>query len=199
MQMKRIFVAALSLSAFIAIPAVAAMWPNFPLVGGASYCASTNTLTTGQGCTLTVPAGPVSMPATATVPVDTNFTQGRAPQTVKAGLASFNALPVEYSTALTPATATNTLTATNATGGFIVVGSAALSPTTINLPPAPIDGQEFKLSSNVTIASLTVAATSPQTISNNPTALTVSTTAAYGYHFRYRRLTATTGTWYRLQ
>lgn len=195
---KRVLIAVASLAALVAVPAVAALWPNLPQIGGAAYCASYSTGPTGQECTLTVPAGPTSLSGTETVPMDTNFTQGRAPQTVKAGLASFNALPVTFST-LTAATATNTLTATNTTGGFIIIGSAALSPTTINLPPAPIDGQEFKLSSTATIAGLTIAATSPQTISNNPTALTVSTTAAYGYRFRYHRTAATTGAWYRLQ
>lgn len=193
LSLRKIFVVA-GLAACLSAPAVAALWPNLPLVGGASYCASTSTGPSGQTCTLTVPAGPPSLQGLETVPMDTNYASGRAPQTVKAGLASFNALPISYVTGST--TVANTVTATNVMGGVVIVGSGALSPATINLPPAPIDGQQFAVSSTQTIASLTVAATSPQTISNNPTALTVSTTGAYGYRFLYR---ASNTTWYRLQ
>lgn len=197
MKLNRVIFAVAGLAAFIAVPAIAGLWPNLPQVGGAAYCASTSTGPTGQNCTLTVPAGPTVLQGLETVPMDTNYAQGRAPQTVKAGLASLNALPVTFSATLTPVTATNTLSAAATSGGIVVVGSSALSPTTINFPPVAgvIDGQEFKVSSNVTIASLTLAAAGT-TISNNPTALTVSTTAAYGYRFIYHKAATT---WYRLQ
>lgn len=198
--MKSIVMKACALTALVAVPLTAAyaagLWPGLPLVGGSAICSSTSTGVSGQVCTTTTPAGPSIVTGNETVPADTNLSGGRAPQSVRMSMASLNALPVTYSSTLSPASATNTLTATTTTGGFIVLGSGALSPTTINLPPSPIDGQEFKLSSNVTIASLTVAAPGGASISNNPTALTVSTTAAYGYQFRYNSANTT---WYRLQ
>lgn len=198
--MKMKFLKACALAAAVAVPLTAAyaagLWPTLPLVGGAAVCSSTSTGVSSQVCTTTTPAGPSIVTGSETIPADTNLSGGRAPQSVRMPMAALNALPVTYSSTLSPASATNTLTATTTTGGFIVLGSGALSPTTINLPPSPIDGQEFKLSSNVTIAALTVAAPGGASISNNPTALTVSTTAPYGYLFRYR---ATGTTWYRLQ
>lgn len=194
---KRKIAAALVGLALVATPALAAMFPGLPIVGGAAFCAS-NVVAgvpgTSSICEVNVPAGPTIVTGLETIPADTNAAGGVQPQTVRLTLGSLNALPLTYAT-LTPATATNTLTAANTDGGVIIVGSAALSPTTINLPASPIDGQQFKISSTQTIASLTVAATG-KTISNNPTALTVSTTAAYGYEFRYR---ASNTTWYRLQ
>lgn len=172
------------------------LWPTLPLVGGAAVCSSTSTGVSGQVCTTTTPAGPSVVTGSETIPADTNLSGGRSPQSVRLPMASLNALPVTVTSTFTPATAANALTATTTTGGFIVVGSGALSPTTISLPPSPIDGQEFKLSSTQTIATLTLLAPGGASISNNPTALTVSTTAAYGYQFRYN---AAATTWYRLQ
>jgi len=186
---------ALGLLALVATPVLAAgLWPNLPIVGGASYCGGFSTGVSGQVCTTTVPAGPSIVTGNETIPADTNAAQGVAPQTVKLTLGSLNALPVAY-TNLTPATASNSLSPAANTGGLIVIGTAALSATTIQLPPSPIDGQEFKLSSTQTIASLTVNAVGA-TVSNAPTAMTVSTTGPYGYLFRYR---ANGAVWYRLK
>ena len=194
---KRKIWTALSVLALIATPVLAAgLWPNFPIVGGAAYCSSTNTAGvpgTASVCTSTSPAGPSVTTGLETIPADTNAAGGAAPQTVKLTLASLNALPYTYSS-LGPTTATNTLTASAVSGGIIIIGSASLSPTTVVLPASPIDGQQFRLNSTATIASLTVSAGSA-TVSNAPTALTVSTTGTYGYAFRYR---ATGTTWYRL-
>jgi len=61
----------------------AGLWPNFPIVGGASYCSSFNQPGgpgTPQQCTNTVPAGP-PMTGLEQVPADTRTTGG-GPQTV---------------------------------------------------------------------------------------------------------------------
>ena len=62
--------------------AIGQQWLPFPIVGGSSFCSSTVNST----CVNTVPAGP-TLPGTATIPVDTNFPQGRSPQTAKAPVA----------------------------------------------------------------------------------------------------------------
>ncbi len=190
---------ALSVLAVIATPVLAAgLWPNLPLVGGAAYCSSTNTAGvpgTAAVCTSTTPAGPSIVTGLETIPADTNRAGGAAPQTVKMTLASLNALPLSYTTLLA-SSATNALSPTVLDGGVVIIAAAALSPTTIQLPPSPVDGQQFRLSSTQNIATLVVNA-GTATVLNAPTALTVATTGApYGYTFRYR---ATGTTWYRLQ
>lgn len=195
--MKRKFLMALGVLALIATPVLAGLWPNFPIVGGAAYCSSTNTAGvpgTAAVCTTTTQAGPTIVTGLETVPADTNLTQGRQPQTVRLTLASFNALPLAYSTG--SSSANNTIVTSAVDGGVIIVGSAALSPVTLTLPPSPIDGQQFRLSSTQNAASLTVQGAGSATVSNAPTAITTSTTGAYGYLFRYR---ASNTTWYRLQ
>lgn len=197
MRFKRTLLALSVLAVVATVAHAAGLWPNEPIVGSAAFCSSTNTAGvpgTSSVCTTTTPAGPSIVTGLETVPADTNAAGGVQPQTVRLTLASFNALPFTFAT-LTATTATNSFTTGNF-GGVIIVGSAALSPTTVTLPASPIDGQQFKLSSTQTIAALTVGAGSA-TVSNAPTALTVNTTGSpYGYEFRYR---ASNTTWYRLQ
>lgn len=199
--MKRKLLMALGVLALIATPVLAGLWPNFPIVGGAAYCSSTNTAGvpgTAAVCTTTTQAGPTIVTGLETVPADTNLTQGRQPQTVRMTMASFNALPLTYS-ALLPTAATLTVTTGALDGGLIVTSGATLTPTiAVVLPSAPIDGQQFKLSANQSINVLSVnAGAAGQSVSNAPTALTVTTTGApYGYEFRYR---SSNTTWYRLQ
>lgn len=201
--MKLNFKAALLLAGLVTVPFSAAyasgMFDTYPVLGSAAVCSSTSTGVSGQVCTTTTPAGPTAITGAETIPADTNLTQGRNPQTIQIPMAALNALPIAYTSALTPATATNTVTAVSSDGGIIILGSAALSPTTVTLPPSPIDGQQYSLSSTQTIASLTVSGATGATVSNAPTAITVSTTGSYGYRFRYRATTTTTGIWYRLQ
>lgn len=65
--------------------AIAGFWNvTFPIVGGASYCASTQNVTT---CVNTVPAGPTVLTGLETVPMDTNLANGAFPQTVIAPVA----------------------------------------------------------------------------------------------------------------
>lgn len=169
----------------------AGLWPTLPIVGGASYCASQST----TGCTATVPAGPSALTGSELVPADRRTTSGA--QTVLIPMAALDSLPQTISAGST--TANNTITVGSTTGKLIITGSGALSPTTITLPTSPIDGQRFSLSATQTIATLTLTDNNGGatfSISNNPTALTVSTTAAYGYQFIYD---AANTTWYRLQ
>lgn len=184
-------VAGCALIATVLVAHAAGYFPGFPIVGGASYCQGTSTGTSGQVCTVTVPAGPSVKTGLELVPADTQASQGQAPQTVYLSLASLNALPTQYAD-LAATTATNTVNVNATTGKLVITSSAALSPTTVVLPTAPIDGQTLDISSNATIATLTLSPTSQ----NSPTALTTSTTGSYGYKLVWR---ASTAKWYRLQ
>lgn len=196
---SRSLLGALGLLALIATPVLAAgLWPNLPIVGGAAFCSTTNTAGvpgTAAVCNPSTPAGPSVVTGLETIPADTHAASGAPPQTVNLTLASLNALPVTVQAGSIAGAQQLTPTATS--GGYILTGSAPLSATTIFLPSSPIDGQQFRISSTQTIASLTVTTAngSGQSVSNAPTALTVSTTASYGYQFKWN---AAAKTWYRI-
>lgn len=217
---KRYRSAAVAVTALLATSSLvwaAGNYSTYPIVGGASFCASTvsgaggfNTDgnvggggATGQGqassgslCAQTVPAGPTILTGSELVPADTQIGSGANPQTVTIPMASLNALPITVSTIATSTTAT--LSATNLQGGIIFHSTATVTAATITLPPAPIDGQQFAIDSDQTITTLIVTATATPavTISNAPTVITKSTTAAYGYRYMYN---AASTTWFRLQ
>lgn len=192
---NRVSIAALGLLAAVAVPAVAGLWPDFPQVGGASYCASFSTGPTGQTCNVTVPAGPIAVTGAEVVPTETNLASGRAPQNV------VTPLPLLASGALaqvTPLTGASVLIPNKITN-YLITPAGTIATLTVTMPAAPINGQVVRISSSATVTALTLSGSAGQTISNAPTAITLSTTGAYGYEFVYVRLTATTGTWYRLQ
>lgn len=174
----------------------AGLWDTFPVIGQAAQCSSTSTGVSGQVCTTTTPAGPSIVTGNETVPADTNLQQGLNPATVQIPMASFNALPLAY-VALGPTASALTTTATSIQGGFIITAAATLTPTIgIVLPPSPIDGQQFRLTANQTINTLNIVGSGSATVSNTPVSLTPSTTAPFGYAFRYR---ASNTNWYRTQ
>ncbi len=171
---------------------LAQQWPNIPKLDSASYCSST----TNSVCTNTVPAGPAKT-GLETVPMDTNAAQGSSPQTVKAGLASLNALPYSYQLVVA-GSAFYTFTVPNTVGTVIFdIASGAISDERVTAPAAPIDGQTIAITSKTTITAFQFIANSGQSLAaTTPTVLTASTTVPQGYKWIYR--TANT-TWYRLQ
>lgn len=65
--------------------AIAGFWnTQFPIVGGAAYCGST----VNNSCVSTIAAGPASITGAETIPMDTNLSGGRNPQTVIATTAT---------------------------------------------------------------------------------------------------------------
>lgn len=191
----------------------AGLFPDFPVVGGASYCAGSSQSATGSiigsvtGCPNTVPAGPTIVTGNEQVPADTRLSSGQNPQTVLLPMASLNALPILVSQANN--SAANRLSATNTQGGIILTGNASLPITNISslnvsLPPTPIDGQQFLVSANLPIATLSVTATTPstQSISNAPSVLSLGNTnttqngVPQGLKWMWN---AAASTWYRIQ
>lgn len=197
MRLNRL--AALSVAAVIAAVGIAhsaGYFPNWPLANGPAYCGGTSTGVGGQVCSQQVPAGP-ALTGLEVIPMDTRASAGA--QSVLLSMQIVGAAPMTYPAGSTTANNTFTVNPSSPFGGVIFVASGAISPTTVTLHSSPIDGQRFKISSTQTIATLTVTTANggaTHSISNAPTALTVSTTGAYGYEFIYD---ASNTTWRRLQ
>lgn len=216
-RFKGVAVAAVALLITSTILYAAGNWSTLPIVGGSSYCASTVSGTgnlggaTGQGqgtlgsiCGQTVPAGPSIVTGNEVIPADANNPAnitsaqgGASPTTFLLTMASLNALPPAYP-AFYSNIAVNAFTVSPLVGKVVIIGNAALSNTSMQMPAAPIDGQELALSSNQTIGTFNISPNTGQTMDTQAkvTALTVSTTGSYGYQFIWR---AATSTWYRLQ
>src|SRR6266850_691055 len=93
---KKLSLAAVVLIACAGIGLAAGNFGLWPIVGGASYCGSTNNAV----CVLTIPAGPTAT-GLETIPADTNAAQGIQPQTVLVPITSmFSGLAV-YESPLT--------------------------------------------------------------------------------------------------
>jgi hypothetical protein len=165
---------------------------GFPIVGGASYCGSFGN---GGVCNQTVPAGPTIVTGNETIIANTNLPNGQNPQTVLLNMASIGAGPYQY-VAITASGGSSTILST--TSAFILDPTGTTAAYTLVLPADAVlsDNQRLKISSSQTVTSLTLTPGAGTTVSNSPTALTISTTAAYGYEFIYDKpLTK----WYRLQ
>lgn len=180
------------------------LWSTLPIVSYPSYCASFSTTFGGQTCSQTVPAGPTALTGGELVPADISPSVGGAPPaTVLLTMPTLGAGPTGIVTL--PAASTTTVTVSNTQRNLILLAaSTVLSSTTVIMPPLPVEGQRLGISANQTINTLVLTtvnavgslAVSAATISNNPTVLTTSTTAAYGYQFIYD--SANTA-WRRLQ
>ena len=182
----------------------AGMFPDYPVVGGATYCAGNTQSVSGTytgsqtGCPNQVPAGPTIVTGNEQIPADTRLANGVVPQTVLLPVASLNALPLTLTTN-TIISSTNYVSAANTSGGVYLYNATGgtVSALNVTLPLAPIDGQQFAIGSNSTIQVLGIVATLPASVSvsNAPSVLTKSTTASYGYRFMYN---AANNVWLRL-
>lgn len=195
-MLKRIGLALFAMLAAMAIPAIAQLWPNIPIVGGAAYCASTVNAT----CVSTVAAGPTVVTGSETIPADTNLSQGRSPQVVKLSLQTLGLGAYSYQLVVTGA-ASYTYTVPNTVRDVIFdIASGPISDERVTAPASPVDGQKVCVSSRVTITAFQFIANTTVTAqtlaATTPTVLTASTTAPQGYCWLYR---ITDLKWYRLQ
>jgi hypothetical protein len=190
-------VAAVATLGTLALAHAEGMFSKLPIVEGGAYCA----LYAGDGttCAANVPAGPTAVTGNEKIPADTRLSQGQNPQTVLFSMASLNALPL---TVATITTNPQTVTAAATSGGVLLRnngGGTVMTAVTINLPTAPIDGQQFAVSGDANVTTLTLTAQNLPAgviIKNNPTGITTSTTASYGYRFMYN---LANNAWFRLQ
>lgn len=195
MRAKLIF-SALALIASLGVAnAQQGLWPNLPIYGSGTYCAST----TNGVCTSTIPAGPSVLTGNEQFPANTELPNGTRPQNALVTPASLNAGPIQFVTVLTTAPATN-VSASAVQGGVYYRYDTAASITQVNitLPTTPIDGQQFVISSNRTITTLAITAASGQQMGSNsaPSALTASLTLPQGYKLIYN---LAANSWYKLQ
>jgi hypothetical protein len=210
MTKRRLALAAAFIAALGSTAAYSAgLFSTLPIVGSASFCASTVTGTgslggiTGQGqgstgsiCGQTIPAGPSIVTGTELIPADTLLPNGASPQTVTLTLGSFNAFPWDF--VASASTGTWSYIASANRGGVYIDGQGSVTSLALTLPPNAIDGQQFTLASDQTLTALIVVPPTGTTLSvQQPTALTVSTTATYGgYTWRFR---AANNIWYRVR
>jgi hypothetical protein len=194
-MLNRFRLAAMSAAAIIGATLVAygaGLFPDYPIVGSAAFCAGTSTGVSSQVCVATVPAGPTIVTGNELIPADTNLAGGAQPQTVRIPMNSLNALPITVQTFLTGAT----FTSPNQIGGLVVHAAGTLATFTLVMPTSPINGQQFRLCSDQTLTSLTVTPAAGQTMGTpNPTALTPAATAGNCYLWMWNTAAAT---WYRL-
>ena len=202
--MKRKLIVSLAFVGTIGLSTIAfaaGLWPDFPIVGGATYCAGSSQSATGTligaitGCPNQVPAGPTVLTGNEQIPADTRLSSGASPQTVLVPMASLNALPITFQGVTVTAPS---VSATNTMGGIIFTSANTITSANITLPPNPIQGQQFRVSANRTITTLSMTPGVGSTIGGNtsPTVLTASTTAPQGYTFIYNTPELA---WYRLQ
>lgn len=188
-MLKKVLLSAVALIAVAGVSALAQFWPNFPILGGASYCQST----VNSVCVSTIPAGP-AMTGLETIPADTNAANGANPQTVKIGVASLGAGVLTYNVPLTGAT----ITLTSVTRQLIVEPAGTIAALTIVTPAATtlVDGQRLGVCGTQIVTTLTMTAGTGTTLSNAPTAMLVpvATGAASCFEFIYRQANTT---WYR--
>lgn len=187
-------------------------WSTLPQVGMSSFCASTVsgvTLPTAQGaygvtpgstqgtgtsiCGQTVPAGPTALTGSEIVPADTQAANSTPPQTVTIPITLFPGGSYVYAG---PYTTSFSYAIPNSINTVILDPTGTVSAATLTMPTTPLNGQVVNIASTHTVTALVFAAVAGQTISNAPTAITVSTTTPYNYAFMWD---ATTSYWYRLQ
>jgi hypothetical protein len=185
----------------ITYAAASGIFPDYPVVGSATYCAGSSSTVSGTytgsqtGCPNQVPAGPTIVTGNEQIPADTRLANGVAPATVLIPMASLNALPIQFVT-VTGASPAG-ISAANNSGGVCYNAGSTITAANITLPLAPIDGQQYKVCASNTITTLSIAAATGSSLAvSTPTVLTASTTAPQGYAFIYN---AATTKWFRLQ
>lgn len=175
------------LAAMVSTVAYAAgLFSTLPIIGGASFCASTVTGTgglggiTGQGqgstgsiCGQTVPAGPPSLTGAELFPADTGA-GGNGGGAATAVVTTCQMGAGAY-TLVSPWTGT-TATIPNQTCYYYVGGTTTVTTLTLTMPSAPLDGQTVVLASTVAITTLSVIANTGQTIAaGGPTSAVANT------------------------
>lgn len=184
----------LSLVTLFALTSVAVaqngFWNNWPIANGSAYsCGSVNGV---SNCT--VPAGPA---ITGNEQVPANAGSTTQPPSILIPMAALNALPLTFVNV--SAANPSGISASNISGGVVYDSTVTITSASITLPQAPINGQQYRISSNRNITTLSVTAGAANSIAANtsPTVLSTNTTGGtQSYNFVYR---LSNTTWYRLQ
>lgn len=165
---------------------------GFPVIDGASYCASYGN---NSVCNSTIAAGP-ALTGDETIIANTNIGGGASPQTALIDVTTLGAGPYQYAA---PATG-ETLTLTAKQRRLIIEPSTTLATLGVTFPASTglTDAQLVGVCTTQIVTALTVTAGSGTTVNNKPTALLVPVTTggASCVEWVYR---ATNTTWYRVQ
>lgn len=180
--------------------AFAGLWPGFPIVGIGALCwGSASTTSSVTACPNTSPAGPTVVTGSELIPADVyNTTTGAPgrPATVLLSLASLGAMPV---TNINVTSASPLLSATNLMGGVVFRSAATITAANVTLPPLPIDGQRFTVSTNRTITTLLITGANVTSVmGTNVSPVTISQAnplAPSGFTYIFN---AADISWYRL-
>jgi hypothetical protein len=181
------------IAAALQLANAAGLFGDFPILGGASYCNSTqNAGTGGLGtgtCVSTIPAGPLDWTGAETMPVDTNLKPIGGQQTVKALGVAFG------QGALVDVTSPATAVIPAGTPWYFLDGAQG-SAFTITMPAAPVGGHIQRIvCESATVGALTIAANTGQTLKDAPTPAGCPSTAT-GFAWVYNQ---TLATWFRFQ
>lgn len=192
-----------SLAAFVALGigiAFAQMGtfaPNYPNIGGPSYCSSTVNAT----CVNTVPAGP-AITGIETLPADTNALQGVQPQSGRISLPALGAGKLVLNTPVT----TDVIAIDAQTRQLIVTPAGTIAALTVNLPAASsimVNGQRFGLCGTQIVTALTMGGgtgnTFGSTVTSQAMLIPVVTGAASCMEWIYSKTSDAAGVWYRTQ
>ena len=168
---KKLSLAAVALVACAGIGLAAGNFALWPLLGGASYCGSTN----NQTCVLTIPAGPTAITGLETIPADTNAAQGIQPQTVLVPIMSMGA----GGTTINSTTGAQSPVVANGVNTYIYAGAGVATFTTFTFPSTPSQWQKLCLVNNgtgvITLSSLLVGTAGQVFAGVTPTSLPVMT------------------------
>lgn len=195
--MKKFALASLAIIAMgigLALANPGGLFGDFPILGGPSYCNSTQNagaggLGTGT-CVSTIPAGPLDWTGAETMEVDTNLKPIGGQQSVKASPTAFGA------GALFIQTTVGTTQTIPANTPYYILNGAQGSALTVTMPPAPNGGQIQRIICEAsTVGTVTAAANTGQTMApaSSPAA---ACSAGVGYAWVYNQ---TAATWYRVQ
>jgi len=168
---KKLSLAAVALVAVAGIAFAAGNFGLWPILGGASYCGSTN----NSVCVQTVPAGPVAMTGLETIPADTNAAQGIQPQTVLVPIQSLGG----GANTINSTTGAQTPVVANGVSNYIYTGAGAATFTTFTFPTTPVNNQKLCIvnasSGIITLSSLLVGTAGQLFVGVTPTSLPVMT------------------------
>lgn len=205
---KKLSLALVALVAVAGIAVAGGAFFGYPILGGASYCASTN----NGVCVSTIQAGPTAITGNELIPADTQLGQGIQPQTVS--------IPTSLLAGGLGGTTVSTTTGTTAlvqmadlTSTYVYAGAGTATFTSFKLPPNPANNAKACLiNAGTGILTLTAVAASANNFGNTPTITGVTPTSIpvavasgaqttvtnAGACWLYQAGASNTGVWYRV-
>ncbi len=187
---------------YISAMAISGNQLGFPIIGGASYCASTGN---GGVCNSTIAAGPTTITGNETIIANTNLASGANPQTA---LLQTSLLANGYGgTTLNSTTGTGqAIVVADGTSNYIYSGAGTATFATFTFPPNPAQNQKLCLTNagtGVLTTTSIVVGTSGQLIKGTavtsiPVATAVGTAATVTLSSNCWLYNVSDTSWYRV-